>query len=151
MPIDKRVLKSNTRKDQTDITTGVCKDIEEDKNNIFEFEFEPNSAIEIKVEFKHNPVMEPYIPQELPFSSAQFIIYEVALKHGITIQDIKNHSHKRKFVEARQEAAYLMQSQLKLSLPMIGRVIGKRDHTTILHAIRRYKAKIVSCETLLGE
>ena len=107
--------------------------------------------IEIKVEFKHNPVMEPYIPQELPFSPAQFIIYEVALKHGITIQDIKNHSHKRKFVEARQEAAYLMQSQLKLSLPMIGRVIGKRDHTTILHAIRRYKAKIVSRETTIGE
>jgi hypothetical protein len=107
--------------------------------------------VAVKVKFKPAPVMKQHIPKELLFSPAQFIMYEVALKHGITIQDIKDHSHKKKFVEARQEAAYLMQSQLKLSLPMIGRVIGKRDHTTILHAIRQYKAKIVSRETTIGE
>jgi chromosomal replication initiation ATPase DnaA len=97
-----------------------------------EFEPEPETQSQPK-EIKYA------IEIALPLSPAQCILQEVALKHGITIQDIKCHSHKKLFVKARQEAAYLMQRNLKLSLPMIGSVMGKRDHTTILHAIRKYK------------
>jgi hypothetical protein len=106
----------------------------------------------VVIAFVPQPEPQPELQQELPkikcsieislpLSPAQCILQEVVLKHGITIEEIKCHSHKKIFVRARQEAAYLMREKLKLSLPMIGRVIGKRDHTTILHAIRKYKKR----------
>ena len=96
------------------------------------------------IEPQHQLVPEPppppvFVVADLPLTPAQNIIKEVADKHGVTVAQIKNHSHKMKIVKARQEAAYRMKTELLLSLPKIGRVMGKRDHTTILHAIRRYK------------
>ena len=93
-----------------------------------------------QLELQPDPVAEPVLVHvEIPPTPAQAILKDVAEKHGVTVTEIKNHSHKMKIVKARQEAAYRMKTELCLSLPKIGRVMGKRDHTTILHAIRRYK------------
>jgi chromosomal replication initiator protein len=97
--------------------------------------------IEPVVEIAPPPKLELVFEMPVFQSPAEKILIEVAERHEVTVKDIKSHSHKMKMVHARQEAAYLMQKELKLSLPRIGRVIGKRDHTTILHAIRRYKKR----------
>ncbi|RYE54889.1 MAG: hypothetical protein EOP20_11210 [Hyphomicrobiales bacterium] len=70
------------------------------------------------------------------------ILQAVAELHGVTIADIKGPSRKRKFALARQHAAYEIRRQCHhLSLPMIGRILGGRDHTTILYATRVWPAK----------
>jgi chromosomal replication initiator protein len=40
-------------------------------------------------------------------------------------------------VKARQIAIYLAKKLTSLSLPEVGRRFGGRDHTTILHSIRK--------------
>lgn len=71
-----------------------------------------------------------------PLSPAQLIIYNVALKHGLTIADIMGRRRKPNIVLARHEAMYELHATGKYSLPQIGRFM-KRDHTTILHGCRK--------------
>lgn len=74
-------------------------------------------------------------------TASQIILAEVAFKHKMTVAELKSKSHKQKYVYARQEAAFRLKGELKFSLSKIGRVLGHRDHTTALHAIRRYEAR----------
>lgn len=65
------------------------------------------------------------------------IIRVVAVKHGISVQDIKSESRSRHMVEARHEAmALVYKLRPDLSLPAIGRIFN-RDHTSVLNAVRK--------------
>ena len=83
------------------------------------------------------PVIFMTVPA-FPFTPAQLILQEVADKHGITVKDMKGRCRKNKFSRARQEAAYIIKERLGMSLPKIGRILGNKDHTTILHGIRKH-------------
>jgi chromosomal replication initiation ATPase DnaA len=43
------------------------------------------------------------------------------------------------FINLRHEACYRLSMELHFSLMQIGRLMGNRDHTTVLNAIRRHK------------
>jgi len=74
----------------------------------------------------------------IPLTPAQAILKEIAIKHEMTAKDITGQSRKWKYTKARQEAAYEIKKRLNLSLPMVGIILGRRDHTTILHAVRQH-------------
>ena len=98
------------------------------------------------------PVVGPYMPPEpepvavipetLPQTPAQIILSEVSELHGMTIKQMKSQSRLMPYVKARQEAAYRLNTELKYSLKQIGNLLGRRDHTTILHAINRHKKNL---------
>lgn len=54
-------------------------------------------------------------------------------------------------VRARQIAMYLAKTMTCRSLPEIGRRFGGRDHTTVLHAVRKIEALIVRDTQLAAE
>lgn len=65
------------------------------------------------------------------------LIRLVASKHGVTVSAIKGSARHRAIVAIRHEAmAFVYKLRPDLSLPQIGRVFN-RDHTTILHAVRK--------------
>lgn len=67
------------------------------------------------------------------------LIRAVAMKHALTVADIKGPSRAMNIVDARQEAmAMVYKTRPDLSLPQIGRIFD-RDHTTILHALRKLR------------
>lgn len=68
------------------------------------------------------------------------IIRQVSDKHGITPKQLVSHARSRFLVKARNEAYYRMRRETILSLPQIGDKFGGRDHTTVLHGIRRHCA-----------
>jgi len=87
----------------------------------------------------------PVIPLEPPkhLSEAQKIMYEVAVKHGIRLEDLRSPIRIKRFVLARHEAMWEIRRQRPgLSLPQIGRLFGGRDHTTILHGIRAHQERL---------
>jgi chromosomal replication initiator protein len=53
-------------------------------------------------------------------------------------------------VRPRQVAMYLAKTLTLRSLPEIGRRFGGRDHTTVLHAVRKIE-NLVSTDTALAE
>lgn len=81
-------------------------------------------------------------PAPLPQTPAQIILSEVSELHGMTIKQMKSQSRALPYVKARQEAAYRLNTELKYSLKQIGNLLGRRDHTTILHAINRHKKNL---------
>ncbi|HEV7345489.1 MAG TPA: helix-turn-helix domain-containing protein [Devosia sp.] len=88
----------------------------------------------------------PSYPSPLPMSDAQRILREVCSKHEVTKAELTGGQRGRAIVLARQEASYRLKKETTLSLPQIGRKLGGRDHTTILHAVRRHAALLAGLE-----
>ena len=65
------------------------------------------------------------------------IIRIVAEFFEVPAADMTNKSRKQEIVEPRQIAMFLMRDVLKLSFPHIGEKLGKRDHTTAIHACEK--------------
>ena len=61
----------------------------------------------------------------------------LAARRGIPFSELISHRREKKLALARMEAMYLAKRLSNRTLPEIARVLGDRDHTTILHGIRR--------------
>lgn len=70
------------------------------------------------------------------------IIKQVADKHCISVEEIKSHRRSRNVVNARHEAFYRCRHETSNSLPQIGRFFGGRDHSTVLHGIRKHQERL---------
>ena len=79
-------------------------------------------------------------PVSKPKFAASTIINEVAQEYGLTPNDIKSHRQHAYVVEARFKVVWRLRNETPMSLSHIGRVVGGRDHTTILSALRRYQS-----------
>ncbi len=53
------------------------------------------------------------------------------------LDQITGGSRRRPLVDARQIAMYVTRNMTDLSYPEIGRAFGNRDHTTVIHAVRK--------------
>jgi hypothetical protein len=82
----------------------------------------------------------------MPRPQAQRIVMEVATQTGVSVADIKGDSRTAKCTQPRFYVAWRLQRETALSLPRIGRILGDRDHTTILHAVRRFQSALDACE-----
>jgi chromosomal replication initiator protein len=82
-------------------------------------------------------MVKPYDGMQL----SKIVTRAVAQKHGISTIEIKSARQSKKIVTARNEAIYRIFCKTTFSLPLIGRLFN-RDHTTIIHSLRRHKASM---------
>ena len=61
----------------------------------------------------------------------------MAEHYGLRMADMLSARRARAVARPRQVAMYLTKQLTPRSLPEIGRKFGGRDHTTVMHAIRR--------------
>lgn len=61
---------------------------------------------------------------------------------NVSKSDLESPCKQQSVVYPRQIAMYLCRTLTKKSLPQIGRSFGKRDHTTVLHAVRKITKKM---------
>ena len=59
---------------------------------------------------------------------------------GVSLLDLVSQRRDGPTVRARHVAMYLSRQMTPYSLPQIARHFGDRDHTTIMHAVRRIDA-----------
>ena len=69
--------------------------------------------------------------------SIEEIQRRVAEHYNIRISDMIGPKRVRNFARPRQVAMYLCKQMTSRSLPEIGRRFGGRDHTTVMHGVRR--------------
>jgi chromosomal replication initiator protein len=74
--------------------------------------------------------------------SSDVIIREVCKFYGIEENALRGQSRVKDTAVARQVAMYLIRAQTNLSLNDVGREFGNRDHTTVLHAIKRVEERM---------
>lgn len=61
----------------------------------------------------------------------------VAEKYNIRVNDLKSKSRRRELVIPRQIAMYISKILTNDSLQQIGRKFGNKDHTTVIHSIKK--------------
>ena len=84
------------------------------------------------IELLHQPIV--ITPQD---GMVVRIQKAVALHYGVPVEEMRSSRRGDGVARHRQVAMYLTRQMTPLSLPNIGRRFGKRDHTTVLHAIRK--------------
>jgi chromosomal replication initiator protein len=67
---------------------------------------------------------------------------------GVSIEEMRSPNRAREVVTARQAAMYVCRSLTEESLPSIGRAFGDRDHTTVLHAVRKVEKLMTESPTV---
>jgi hypothetical protein len=93
-----------------------------------------NEALQVKA------VLEPAEPSR-PLR-IEHIQYVVAQHYNVSRIDILSARRTHNAVRPRQIAMYLARTLTKRTLPEIGRRFGGRDHTTVMHAVRKIEALI---------
>ncbi len=79
-------------------------------------------------------------------------IQRIVSKHyNVSRQDLLSSRRTRSIVWPRQIAMFLAKSMTPRSLPEIGRRFGGRDHTTVLHAVRKVEDLVGTDEALAQE
>jgi hypothetical protein len=105
----------------------------------------PAIAAPSKPERAPQPAPEPctIIRLVIPRTEAQQIIHDIAHKHGLTFADLVGKGRYRRIVTARDEAIAAVKAltngdRCSFSLPVIGRIFGGKDHTSVLASLRRH-------------
>ena len=75
----------------------------------------------------------------------------VARHYNVSKADLLSSRRTRTIVRPRQIAMYLAKVLTPRSLPEIGRRFGGRDHTTVLHAVRKIEGLIEGDKALAEE
>ena len=73
----------------------------------------------------------------MPRPDVRSIVSVVAGQLNISIRTMRGSSRRRHVVRARGIAMFLIRHNTSLSLQKIGSYFGKRDHSTVLHAIEQ--------------
>ncbi|MBB72889.1 MAG: hypothetical protein CMJ75_00100 [Planctomycetaceae bacterium] len=84
----------------------------------------------------------------MPRPGVRAIVSAVAAQSKVSVRAIRGSSRRRHIVRARSIAMLLVRYNTRLSLQKIGCYFGKRDHSTVLHAIGQAKL-LVAQEPLL--
>lgn len=80
--------------------------------------------------------------------SSDKVIKTVVQFFNISLNDILSPKRSRDLVLPRQIAMYIMRSELSMSYPQIGRVLGGKDHTTIMHGYSLINREIARNDSL---
>lgn len=74
--------------------------------------------------------------------ASERIMREVASQYGITLRDLRGDCRRKKYSWPRQVAYIRLADETNLSYPQIARIMGKKDHTTIIYGIKVGRQKI---------
>ncbi|QCI96448.1 chromosomal replication initiator protein DnaA [Agrobacterium larrymoorei] len=112
---------------------------------IFRRSFEPNLSVE-RVDELLSHLVGTGEAKRVRIEDIQRI---VARHYNVSRQELVSNRRTRVIVKPRQVAMYLAKMLTPRSFPEIGRRFGGRDHTTVLHAVRKIE-ELISGDTKLG-
>jgi hypothetical protein len=72
--------------------------------------------------------------------SGKKILEQTAAKYGFTVEELKTGKRTRAYCQPHFEFYWRCRRETKLSLSQIGRLLGGRDHTTVVHGVKKYEA-----------
>jgi len=89
-------------------------------------------------------VLSKHFGESAPVIDAQKVLQEVSIRFHVELTDLKGKCRSKDIVVPRQVAMYLMRRLTDYSLPTIGRAIGGKDHTTVLHSCKKVEERMAS-------
>lgn len=120
------------------------------KSNIRELEGAFNKVIaysklnkvDITLEIVEETLKDIISPNAVKQITPDYIIEVVAEHYGITVNDLKSQRRNSEYVLPRQIYMYITSKLTQESLQNIGKYINKKDHTTVIHGIKKITGDI---------
>ena len=109
------------------------------------------NATSVTLEMAEREVRDLIRPQEPRRVKIEDIQRVVARQYNVSRSDLLSSRRTANVVRPRQVAMYLAKTLTLRSLPEIGRRFGGRDHTTVLHAVRKIEALVAKDIALSDE
>ncbi|MDE5908766.1 MAG: chromosomal replication initiator protein DnaA [Lachnospiraceae bacterium] len=151
------ILKKNAENYNKEIKEEVFQYIATNvKSNIRELEgafnkviaFSKLNKVEITLENVEETLKDIISPDVVRQVTPHLIIDVVAEHFGITPEDIVSKRRNSEFVLPRQICMYLCRHLTEESLQNIGKALGKKDHTTVIHGIDKITNELPDNEEL---
>lgn len=151
------ILRKNAENCELEIDSEIIKYIATNiKSNIRELEGAFNKIIAFAKLNKVTPslslaeealkdIIYPDKPKEI---TPQLIINVVSEHFGVSADDITSKKRNSEFVLPRQVVMYLCRELTETSLINIGKILGKKDHTTIMHGANKIADEMRTNEEL---
>ncbi len=92
-------------------------------------------------------ILGDLMPQRRPREAAS-VVAIVAEHFGLLPEDLCGRSRTKEIAGARQIAMYLLREENNLSLPVIGELLGGRDHSTVRYGVEKIMADLETDEAL---
>ena len=154
------ILRKKAELENRDIPDDVMQYVANNvKSNIRELEGAVNKILaysrllvpqRITKEIAETALKDLISPKENTVITPQLILEIVSDHYNISASDITSKKRPREIAYPRQIVMYLCRKLTDLSLPKIGAVIGKRDHTTVLHGYEKINAEVLSDVNIKG-
>jgi len=96
-------------------------------------------------------IIKDIIDKDKNIVTFQSILKIVSDYYDISERAIKGKKRQKSIIHARQIAMYLIREELDMTLTDIGHKFGKKDHTTVRHAIIKIEEKIQNDNILKNE
>ena len=151
------ILKKNAENYNKEIQEEIFKYIATNvKSNIRELEgafnkviaFSKLNKVEITLDNVKETLKDIISPNVVRQVTPQLIIDVVAEHFGISPEDIVSKRRNSEFVQPRQICMYLCRHLTEESLQNIGKALGKKDHTTVIHGIDKITDELLVNEEL---
>jgi len=138
----KDILRSKIRRDGLSIPDDVVDYISHTANgSIRDLEGVINSLLAYSIYYNSNIDMrlaERIIKRAVKLNNqpltVEDILNKVCTHYNVSVANVNSRSRKRDFVVARQVAMYLAQKFTKMPAARIGKLVGGRDHSTVIHS-----------------
>lgn len=102
---------------------------------------------EITVELAEEALKDIISPNDKREITPELIIQVVADHYGLTPLDICSQKRNKEIVYPRQIVMYLCREMVGTPLQIIGKYLGGRDHTTIIHGIEKITGEVNNNES----
>lgn len=79
------------------------------------------------------------------------ILDKVCGHYNVTPEQVNSKSRKRDYVLARQVSMYLAQKYTKMPASRIGKLVGNRDHSTVIHSCAQIEKRLLADEMFSAE
>ncbi|WMC91102.1 chromosomal replication initiator protein DnaA [Kineothrix sp. MB12-C1] len=151
------ILKKNAESYNKEVDNEIFKYIATNiKSNIRELEgafnkiiaFSKLNNVEITLEIAEEALKDIIYPDKPKEISPSLIINIVSEHFGVHPDDITSKKRNSEFVEPRQVVMYLCRSMTDISYQNIGKILGKKDHTTIIHGVNKITEELNNNEEL---
>lgn len=126
------------------------------KSNIRELEgafnkiiaFAKLNKVDLTIESAEEALKDVIYPNKPKEITPTLIINVVAEHFGVKPEDITSKKRNSEFVQPRQVVMYLCRELTDTSLINVGKILGKKDHTTVMHGVKKIEAEIKTNEEL---
>ena len=118
---------------------GSVRDLEGVINSLMAYSVVYNSAINLQLAER---VIKRAVKVDDHPLTVDDILDKVCRHYGVTADDVFSKSRKREYVTVRQVSMFLAQKYTRMPAARIGKLIGGRDHSTVIHSCSQVEMRL---------